>query len=171
MSTRAITPAQRLLQVIEDVKRLRLTADGEPLEAVLCHGLHHMGVTQTYGWAMHPSQGHNGEQHLHCWMLMQYLDRGSLVVSCLHVAHALSSCQLLGEQAVVMSLLVVAWAVGQEPEPSWQQSCSVPLWQGSHGDLIHAMACINMAMLGRCLSWVPDPAHGISVATLISGSP
>ena len=91
MSTRAVTPAQCLLQIIEDVKRLRLTAEGEPLEAVLCHGLHHMGVTQTYGWAMHPSRGPNGEQHLHCWMLMQYLDRGSLVVSCLHMARALSS--------------------------------------------------------------------------------
>eukprot|EP00891_Asterochloris_glomerata_P008248 jgi/Astpho2/8248/e_gw1.00122.114.1_t len=28
---------------------------------------------------MHPGEGHNGEQFLRCWMLMQYLDRGSLV--------------------------------------------------------------------------------------------
>lgn len=85
---RGLTPAQCLLQIIEDVRRLRLTAEGQPLEAVLCHGLHHMGVTQTYGWAMHPGEGHNGEQFLRCWMLMQYLDRGSLVVSGLHMAHA-----------------------------------------------------------------------------------
>ena len=87
-------PAQRLLQIIEDVKRLRLTADGEPLEAVLCQGLHHMGVTQTYGWAMHPGEELNGEQYSRCWMLMQYLDRGSLVVSCLHMARVVSSVTL-----------------------------------------------------------------------------
>ena len=91
MSALALTPAQHLLQIIEDVERLRLTPKGEPLEAVLCHGLHHMGVTQTYGWAMHSSEGPNGQPHPRCWMLMQYLDRGSLVVSCLHMAHEVSS--------------------------------------------------------------------------------
>ena len=60
---------------------------------------------------------------------------------------------------MVMSFLMEAWAVGRNLSPVGGPTlCSVPVWPGDHGDVIHAISCINIAMLYWCLRKVPDPA-------------
>ncbi len=59
--------------------QLRTTADGEPLEAVLTRGVHHLGILRTVTYAYSADKAS-------CWMLFEYCDR-----TCVQV-RALSGC-------------------------------------------------------------------------------
>ena len=70
------------MQVVRDIHRLKLDSRGEPMEALLTRDLKHQSLMKTMShawWVASDRGGLNGEQQ--CWMMLEYCDRGSVVVS------------------------------------------------------------------------------------------
>ena len=70
------------VQVVRDINRLKLDPSGEPVEALLTRDLKHRSMMKTlaHAWWMATDRGGaGGEQQ--CWMLLEYCDKGSIVVS------------------------------------------------------------------------------------------
>lgn len=77
-----------VMQIIDDVRSLKLNAAGEPLEAALTRDLHHLGMMRTITYAYSDAtaappggakKGCSGGSV--CWMLLEHCDKGSVVVS------------------------------------------------------------------------------------------
>ena len=70
-----------MLQIVNNVKKLTLNAEGQPIEAMLTKNLKHMGITRTlaYAWWVATDRG-GTEGEKQCWMIMEYCDRGNIVV-------------------------------------------------------------------------------------------
>lgn len=69
------------MQIVKNVKKLTLDAEGQPIEATLTKHLKHMGITRTLAhawWLASDRGGPQGEKQ--CWMIMEYCDRGNIVV-------------------------------------------------------------------------------------------
>lgn len=70
-----------MLQIVSDVSKLSLDASGQPIEAVVTKNVRHMGITRTLAhawWVAKDRGGADGEKQ--CWMVMEYCNRGTLVV-------------------------------------------------------------------------------------------
>ena len=70
------------MQMVRDIHRLKLDPSGEPVEALLTRDLKHQSIMKTMShawWVATDRGGSSGEQQ--CWMILEYCDRGSVVVS------------------------------------------------------------------------------------------
>ena len=70
------------MQVVRDIHRLKLDPRGEPLEALLTRDLKHQNLMRTMShawWVASDRGGLSGEQQ--CWMILEYCNKGSVVVS------------------------------------------------------------------------------------------
>lgn len=70
------------MQVVKDIHKLKLDSNGEPMEATSTRDLKHPSIMKTMAhawWVASDRGGLSGEQQ--CWMILEYCDRGSVVVS------------------------------------------------------------------------------------------
>jgi hypothetical protein len=67
-------------QIIDDIKTLRLDANGAPLEATLTQGLGHPNLMTTVGYNYTGADG-CGSAAKTCWMMFEFCNKPCLVVS------------------------------------------------------------------------------------------